>query len=260
MKITILGSGNAAHAFARAISNTPGLTLQQICARDPRRGKELASSFGASYAGSAEDAAEAELYIVAVSDSAVGEVSGRLRVNPAAAVVHASGGLSIDAVKSPTPHKGVLYPLQTFSCGRDVEMKDTPLFIEYTSPTAHRIIMQAASSLSDNVREADSASRNRLHAAAVVAGNFSNHLYSLAARILKDGGTDLSVLAPLILETARKAIDSGDPASVQTGPAARHDEVTLERHLRLLERLHDTNITEIYKLMSKSIWETSKKI
>lgn len=259
MKITILGSGNVAHAFARAISTAPELELQQICARNACRGKELASSYGASYTGSPEEAADAELYIVAVNDSAVGEVSGRLRVKSTAVVVHASGGLSIDAVKSPTPHKGVLYPLQTFSCGRDLEMKDTPLFIEYASPEAQRIIMHVASSLSDSVLEADSAARNRLHAAAVIAGNFSNHLYSLAARILKDGGMDLSVLAPLILETARKAIDSGDPELVQTGPAARHDGVTLERHLHLLERLHDTDITEIYKLMSKSIWETSKK-
>ena len=57
--------------------------------------------------------------------------------------------------------------------------------------------------------------------------------------------------------TAAKAAASGDPASVQTGPAVRGDRATQERHCELLA--DDPELTTIYKLISEQIWRISKK-
>lgn len=260
MKITIIGSGNVAAALARAVSDSPFLSLCEVCARSATRGQELAKACGTTWVARPEDVAEADIYVIAVSDSAIGEVAGRLALKPGAVVAHTSGGLSIDALAPGIKDRAVLYPLQTFSAGRDVSMRDVPLFIEYSTPLAADAVSRLAASISEKVMEADSGARNRLHIAAVLAGNFSNHLYHLASQLLEESGTDLSILAPLIRETAEKAIESGSPAAVQTGPAARGDEVTLQRHLHLLEQRGDANMIEIYKLLSKSIWETSKRI
>ena len=83
-------------------------------------------------------------------------------------------------------------------------------------------------------------------------------MYALGERIVRDAGLDFGVLKPLIMETARKACDAPSPSDVQTGPAVRGDLATQQRHLDLLGG--DENLQEIYKLISKEIWETSRKI
>lgn len=259
MKVTIIGSGRVAAAFARAVASAEGLSLSQICARNRARGEELAARYGASYVPSPVAVAAADLYLIAVSDGAVGELSARLAAPAGAVVVHTAGGLGLDALRCAAPHRGVLYPLQTFSEGRDIDFRSLPLLIEATDEEARRCIETAARTLSDRVVAADSAMRNRIHVAAVFACNFTNHLLARATHLLDEAAIDASLLHPLIRETLDKALATTDPATVQTGPAARHDEVTLRRHLSLLAAEEDSNYTAIYQLLSNSIWETSKK-
>ena len=104
--------------------------------------------------------------------------------------------------------------------GTQLDFRTVPLFIEYTTDRAGRTVRDFAEALSDCVREADSARRGRLHAAAVFACNFSNHLYAIAGRLLEKEGLDFGILGPLVLETAAKAVATDNPAAVQTGPAS----------------------------------------
>lgn len=99
MEITIIGSGNVAAALAGAVAGQDSLHLKQLCARNPLRGRELADRYGAEYIARPEETAEADLYLIAVSDSAVEEVSARLRTPPGATVAHTSGGLGIDSLR-----------------------------------------------------------------------------------------------------------------------------------------------------------------
>ena len=72
--------------------------------------------------------------------------------------------------------------------------------------------------------------------------------------------TGLHVLIPVIEETAAKAVSSGNPASVQTGPAMRGDMPTLNRHRALIGENH--LLRTIYDTISENIWrikETSKR-
>ena len=227
MEITIIGSGNVAAALAGAVAGQDSLHLKQLCARNPLRGRELADRYGAEYIARPEETAEADLYLIAVSDSAVEEVSARLRTPPGATVAHTSGGLGIDSLRCVAADRAVCYPLQTFSAGRSIDFRTVPLFIEYTTDRAGRTVRDFAEALSDCVREADSARRGRLHAAAVFACNFSNHLYAIAGRLLEKEGLDFGILGPLVLETAAKAVATDNPAAVQTGPAVRGDTVTM---------------------------------
>ena len=68
----------------------------------------------------------------------------------------------------------------------------------------------------------------------------------------------LTLLRPLIAETTATAPAAARPAAVQTGPAVRGDLPTQERHLRLLA--DDALLSDIYRLITQSIWETSRKI
>jgi predicted short-subunit dehydrogenase-like oxidoreductase (DUF2520 family) len=90
----------------------------------------------------------------------------------------------------------------------------------------------------------------KLHVAAVMVNNFTNHLYKLAEDYCKNEGLDFRQLIPLIEETAER-LKTISPADAQTGPAIRHDAPTIEKHLIILEKY--PHLKEIYKIMTESI-------
>ena len=94
--------------------------------------------------------------------------------------------------------------------------------------------------------------RQKLHLAAVIANNFSNHLYTLSAQYLAKNNIDFDLLKPLITETVHK-ISNSNPKANQTGPAKRNDIETIEKHFSLME---NEDLKEIYKILTKSIYKT----
>lgn len=255
--IVLIGSGNLAEALARAISRTEGATLLQIFARNAKRGTALALENGTAWSSDPRELAAADLYILAVSDAAITTLAESLPIPAEAAVVHTAGGIGIEALPARFDRRGVLYPLQTFTQGRSVDFAKIPLFVEGNDDSFTSELEAFARNLSRTVYRADSDRRVRLHLAAVFACNFVNHLYALGGEILHGTELPFDVLKPLIAETAAKAVDSGDPHRVQTGPAVRGDLPTLRRHEAALA--HDPRLLRIYESLSQDIWETSKK-
>ena len=209
--IVLIGSGNLAEALARAISRTEGATLLQIFARNAKRGTALALENGTAWSSDPRE--------LAVSDAAITTLAESLPIPAEAAVVHTAGGIGIEALPARFDRRGVLYPLQTFTQGRSVDFAKIPLFVEGNDDTFTSELEAFARNLSRTVYRADSDRRVRLHLAAVFACNFVNHLYALGGEILHGTELPFDVLNPLIAETAAKAVDSGDPHRVQTGPA-----------------------------------------
>jgi predicted short-subunit dehydrogenase-like oxidoreductase (DUF2520 family) len=133
-----------------------------------------------------------------------------------------------------------------------MDFVEIPLLIEANSPENLNKVRFFAEKLSARVQEVSSAQRLFLHLAAVIANNFSNHLFYQAENLLKEHGLDFDLLHPLIAETAQKAILMS-PAKAQTGPAARGNRKIMEKHLKMLA--DKPELAEIYRIMSKSISE-----
>ena len=145
--------------------------------------------------------------------------------------------------------------MQTLSKSRDTDFSKVPLFVEGFTDIVENEVHNIAAMLSLNVVRMTSEKRKYLHLAAVFACNFSNHMYVLAAQILKKQGIDWSILQPLIVETANK-LYSMSPELAQTGPAIRFDQNIIERHLSMLR---DTNTRNLYAMLSESIYENNDK-
>ena len=201
----------------------------------------------------------ADIYIIAVKDSALQEVIQHLcsRLSPntpssrrgqgeAPLLVHTAGSMPLSVFDGYDCHAGVLYPMQTFSLDREVDFREIPLFIEGDDPR----IRAVAESLSPHVYELSTADRKYLHLAAVFACNFANHCYTLAADVLARKGLPFDVMLPLVDETARK-VHELHPTDAQTGPAARGDQNVMAAQSALL----DGRLQAIYNLMSESIQE-----
>ena len=115
-----------------------------------------------------------------------------------------------------------------------------------------RVLRCLAELLSDNIYELSSDERRWLHVAAVFCCNFTNHMATLASRLLEAHDIPFSVMLPLMEETIQK-LHTLPPREAQTGPAARGDQSVMERHVRMLLEERQDDLAELYKTISQSI-------
>ncbi|MEG0789065.1 MAG: DUF2520 domain-containing protein [Alistipes sp.] len=256
-KVVIIGSGNLAEALARAIAKSD-LTLVQLFARNAERACAVAQIAQTVWTSDPAQLAQADIYLIAVSDGAVGDFAASLPIPVTAVVAHTAGSVALDVLPAKYARRAVFYPLQTFTKGREVDFSQIPIFLETSTPELRTQLETFARVLSPTVIYADSTLRSKVHLAGVFACNFANHMYALGATIAREAGVSFEVLKPLIAETAAKAVDADSPAEVQTGPAVRHDLATEQRHLTMLAE--QEQLRKIYSIISENIWETSRKI
>ena len=255
MKIVIVGSGNVAESLAQAVAEAEGLHLVQVFARNEERGRKVAEMAHTEWSGS--ELAEADLYLISVSDNAVAEVAKSLPIPEGAVVAHTAGCCTLDSL-APHTHRAVFYPFQTFTADRKVDFKKGYIFLEGATDHALKTIEKAAHALTENVLPADTARRAVIHLSGVFACNFANAMYANAAEVLAKEGLPFDIVAPVIEETAKKVIESKNPAHSQTGPARRGDSQTLERHRKMLA--DEAQKRELYDKISEDIWHRTKTL
>jgi len=254
MKIVIIGAGNLSTHLSKALQNS-GFEIAQVYSRTKATAKVLSDILQVPYTTSIGNIhRDASLYIISISDDAIKSVSEDLKFIEGL-VIHTSGSVSINVFSSLFKNYGVLYPLQTFSKTRTVEFSNIPVFLEANTQENYQTLSTIAKAISNKVYKATTAERMKLHLSAVFCCNFVNHLYQLSKQIVQQAGFDFSELAPLILETAHKAVSSGNPKSIQTGPAIRNDQKVIQMHLDYLSSKPEWQ--EIYSLISKNIIQES---
>lgn len=259
MRISFVGAGNVAWHLAQALENA-GHHIVEIYSRDGSNARRLVNKLYDTHIAPDLDFSEsvAELLILAVSDDALKDVISKLVLPENCTVIHTSGTKSlnelqhlIDIYSDIVVPTGVFYPLQTFSKEVEIQLTGVPICIESADATTERMLVQLAQCISNVVYLMTSEERRLMHLGAVFACNFTNHLLAISKRIVEAENLEFDLLKPLIRETLRKALLSPDPALVQTGPARRGDQQTLETQLDYLERYPAWK--GIYEILSESI-------
>ena len=244
MQIVLIGSGNVAFHLAKAFTEAQ-IPISQIFGRNTTELQKISEQFSIPF--STETLADADLYIISVSDSSIAEVSALIK-NKNVLVAHTSGSVSREAL-SGNFRKSVFYPLQTFSKSKNLDYSKIPFFIDAENENDEEILKNLASKISKNVMLANDEKRKYIHLTAVFACNFVNHLYARAKEISDSQGIPFDYFLPLIDETTQK-IHELEPKLAQTGPAIRNDEKVLKLHESLLT---DEEKLKIYKTLNESI-------
>ena len=241
MKIAILGNGNAGICFYHGLK-AAGYQVQ-IFAREVRESFEKEQNAVFQY--------QPDLAILAVSDSAIARMSSFLSpLHPDAILVHVSGATPLaDLENQKHLFTGVLYPLQTLRKGGETNWSQTPIFVQASNEHIFQVLQEIASALSSKVYPANDDVRLTVHLAGVMTNNFINHLIVMAYDMLNNEHVDPSVLHP-ILKTTFEKIMKFPPDLIQTGPAIRGDEQTMERHRQLIQ---DAGTLRIYDAISENI-------
>lgn len=244
-KINIIGAGNVAWHLSQCLAKN--CEIVNIYSRNTENSEELANLIGAKHITKLANLETVDLNIVSVSDDAIQKISLELPKN--VPVCHTSGSISLDVFEG-YENAGILYPLQTFSKGRDVELSIVPFLFEASNNQMKALLEKI---IKENFKASsqycDSVSRRKIHLAAVIACNFTSLMLKYSEGILIDDNRTLDLLRPLLEETIAKNFELG-PERSMTGPAKRKDMVVLEMQKRLIE---DEELKEIYTLLSQAI-------
>ena len=165
------------------------------------------------------------------------EITGVMEVLPYGAhdklcVVHASGTAPLPLAPFAT---GVVWPIQSITRTAEPSWADLPLVVQASTPAFAKTLYGIAAQISGLPPKhvTDDEERQRMHLGATIVQNFGNVLWIYAQEVLAKAGLDYRELLPL----ARNHLSNLEhvaPADAQTGPAARGDTRTLERHRELL--------------------------
>ena len=230
------------------------VNVLQVYSRSLAHARSLAGELGAD----ATDAPSALLttadyYMVAVSDDVIATV---LDATPTTAGVwfHTCGSCPMSVFSGKRERYGVIYPLMSITGNDDFD--ELPLFIEACNDDVAKSItglvtaMSRESVINIHHHYSDSEERRRLHLAAVMTCNFTNHIWALAHDLLPDyQGFD--IMMPMLWSMYSRLGSGINPRDSQTGPAARGDVATMERHMAML----DGTTRDVYALLSRSIGE-----
>ena len=251
----MIGSGNLATQLSLALKDA-GQEIVQIFSRTATHAQTLAEQIGCPYTTSVDAILhDADVYIFSVKDDALSTlVPAVCGSRQQGLFLHTAGSMPMDLFKGNAAQYGVLYPMQTFSKTRRISFREIPCFIEGSSVQVLATIRLLSESISSHVVPCDSEKRKKMHLAAVLACNLTNHCYRLAERVLEAEQIDFRLFLPLIEETARK-VTMMSPREAQTGPMVRYDQNVMEMQMSMLS---DARTREIYRLMAESIHEDYK--
>ncbi|HNR43296.1 MAG TPA: DUF2520 domain-containing protein [Bacteroidales bacterium] len=253
--ISFIGAGKVAGAFCSELFNS-GHRIINIVAETEDSCRRLAESCNASWSLDTEFKEDTDLILIAVPDDKIESVAAGIKCNEKTVVAHMAGSVGLDVFHQKYRHVGVIYPLQTFSAGRNIEFSKIPFFIEGSDKDTITLLCGLVESLGAKAYFADAEGRRLLHLSAVFVNNFVNHMLVSGKAIASMAGFQFEVLVPLLNETILKAVTNG-PENSQTGPAVRSDQGTIKSHIKLLSFSPD--LQNIYREVTGSIMRFQKK-
>ncbi|MCS7050624.1 MAG: DUF2520 domain-containing protein, partial [Thermomicrobium sp.] len=257
--VALLGAGGAATALGVALV-AAGIPVRAVWSRRPERARELAARLpGAEAMSDPHVATEfAQLVVLAVPDSAIAPLCARLRWHSGQAVVHLAGAYGREVLEPAAragAATGAFHPLQTFAGQADpADWHGIAIAIEADAPLALELA-ELARLLGAEPFSLDPAARPLYHAAAAMAANGLVGLVGVAADLLSratglDRREAVRHLVPLLRGTLTNVERLGLPRAL-TGPVARADRPTIERHVAAL-RHSAPEWLELYRALTES--------
>jgi predicted short-subunit dehydrogenase-like oxidoreductase (DUF2520 family) len=185
---------------------------------------------------------DGELRLLCVPDRAISDVARTIAAGPW--VAHVSGGTPLAALE-PHARRFSVHPLQTLTLERGAEQLDGAwAAVTAESEEARRNAVWLAETIGLQPFVLADDARALYHAGASIASNFLVTLYRAAAQLFEDAGAPPEALLPLM----RRTIENGFEL---TGPIARGDWETVERHLAAI-RAEAPELEQVYTALAEA--------
>jgi predicted short-subunit dehydrogenase-like oxidoreductase (DUF2520 family) len=278
--ISFVGAGALASGLAKLL-RAQGFSINEIIGRDgvasKRKAGALARAVGATATTLAKARLDCDLLWLAVPDGVIEQVAadvaralGRrvtLRCRPLAqgplaqrprVVLHASGALSSDALAALAGcgvETGSAHPMMTFVAGEPPSLEGVWFAVEGT-PVAVRAARAVARKLGAESFAIEPGSKALYHAFGAMLSPMLASELEAAERIGLRAGIEgkqvRRIMEPIVLRTVRNVLRGGAGKSF-SGPLARGDVRTVERHLESLEGMAELGV---YRALTEYATET----
>jgi predicted short-subunit dehydrogenase-like oxidoreductase (DUF2520 family) len=200
------------------------------------------------------------MVFITTPDDVIAQVCGEVRWREGQSVVHCSGAHSVDILEPARKFEaavGSFHPLQTFAdVDQAIENLPGSTFALEAGEPLLSILKELTSLLNGNWVELKPGDKVLYHAAAVFACNYLVTLVKLALDLWLDFGVSSKeatrALLPLLEGTINNIDNIGLPNCL-TGPVARGDLGTIERHLSALEAKSPSLLTTYKELGLQTI-------
>jgi predicted short-subunit dehydrogenase-like oxidoreductase (DUF2520 family) len=265
-RVSIIGLGQVGMALLNAFSKcsvevVSAFNRSEI---DPSVKEKFPNSFfGKGFPGQKDPIGD--LIIVAVSDDAITEVAEKLSdlltFDEHKNVIHCSGTHSSEILK-PLKEKGgktaSFHPIKAIT-RNTVSFEDIWFDMEGDEELL-KTLEQLAEKLGASSFRVEPEAKPFLHASAVVASNYLVVLADLVSKISALGNipehTAIKALAPLMKNTLSNITELG-VADALTGPIARGDVQTIEKHLQSLDS--DPKLQALYKTLGREAVQIAER-
>lgn len=262
--ISFVGAGALASGMARLL-RVHGFAISEIISRDDagsmRKARVLAREVGAVATKLAKARLDCELLWLAVPDGVIESVAGnvarmlerrvslrcRRQAQRPRIALHASGALSsnvLAALAERGVETGSAHPMMTFVAGKPPSLEGVWFAVEGT-PKAVRAARALAKQLGARSFVIEPGSKALYHAFGAMLSPMLATELEAAERIGLRAGIDAKqvrrIMEPIVLRTVRNVLRSGARKSF-SGPLARGDVRTVERHLESLEGMAEAGV------------------
>src|SRR4051794_15626961 len=167
-----------------------------------------------------------EVLLLCVPDGKIAEAAAA--VGPGPLLGHCSGATGLDVFGDREGFS--LHPLMSVPAGSEPSvLSGAGAAVDGTTERALQLAYTLAGALGMRATRVEPSDRVAYHAAGAIAANFLVALEACAERLAATTGITRAQLAPLVLATAEQWARLG-PEAALTGPIARGDEGTVERH------------------------------
>lgn len=248
ISVVLLGAGNVATHLYKAFLKADAVDVKQWYNRTLQHISSYKNHI--EITDDLNQLLEADVYVIAVSDDAIGNLSQHLPFENRF-IVHTSGSVGLHDLDRKNT-RGVFYPLQSFSKDAEMDFRNVPICVESENKSKLELLKNLADAVGSSHYKITTEQRQTLHLAALFVNNFTNQLYRIAHEISDAKSINFDILKPLIQETANK-VQNMSPYMAQTGPAKRNDKKTLKRHYKQLE---NDDYKKLYELLTSSIQKT----
>lgn len=245
MKCGLIGSGHVAHAFGAWMHERVGLVGQWNRAH-------LTPVPSVPIQGNMEGW---EVALIAVSDDALEDVS---RGIPSGVWrVHFSGAKALDAITAGGERGAVMWPIASIRKEKAPQWETVHWAVEATDHEVLQWALGTITALKGTAHVVDGNQRLHAHVAAVFAANFAGAVLAEAAELAVGANLPWEAFHHLHAGISERAA-TVEGAMLQTGPAARGDELTLEAHRLALK--NDPALLRLYNELTERIQQRSNAL
>jgi len=244
LKLGFIGAGTVGTALAVGLKSK-GYQVAAVSSRSRTSAQNLAQQVsGCQVFDMSQGVAEnAEFIFITTPDNAISEVVSSVKWHPGQSVVHCSGAEStqiLEPAKKLGAKVGTFHPLQTFASVKEAiqNIPGSTFAIEAEKPLLPTL-KEIASSLGGEFIELKAGDKVLYHAAAVIACNYMVTLVKLATDLWQTFGVPRRQATRALMPLLRGTLHNIETISIPnclTGPIARGDSGTIEKHLDTLQK------------------------